>query len=218
MKTYKKEFIEFALANDVLRFGDFTLKSGRKSAYFFNAGMFKTGEAFERLGHFYATALNEHFSKDEYSLLFGPAYKGIILATTTSIALSREFKTNMPVSYNRKEAKDHGEGGVIVGESLKDKNIILIDDVITAGTTVRDSVDIIQKEGGKLVGVLIALDRQEKGLSSDLTAIQEVEKNYAVKVANIISLQDLIQYLQTSELGQKPEMQSYLEQMQAVLT
>lgn len=210
MHQYQKNFIKFALANGALLFGDFTLKSGRKSPYFFNAGMFKDGEAFHQLGLFYAEAIKQNFKTTEYDLLFGPAYKGITLVTTASIAFATQHKINIPVCYNRKEAKDHGEGGVIVGESPKGKKVILLDDVITAGTTIRDSVEIMQATGGKLIGVVIALDRQEKGLQSNLSAIQEIEKKYNLKVASIVTLDNVIAYLREENNSQS---QMYLEKM-----
>lgn len=195
MQGYQQKFIEFALENEVLRFGSFTLKSGRISPYFFNAAKFDNGAAFQRLGDFYAETIKEHFAESEYDILFGPAYKGIALATATSIGLYNHYQQNVPVCFNRKEAKDHGEGGVIIGSSLRNKKALLIDDVITAGTTVREAIEIISRESGKLVGGVIALDRQEKGLKSSLSAIQEVEQTYHMKVASIISLKDLIEYL-----------------------
>lgn len=194
MKPYQKEFIEFALANDVLRFGSFTMKSGRVSPYFFNAGMFKDGEAFARISDFYARAIHDDFQAD-FDLLFGPAYKGIPLATCASIGLRNNFNTNVAVSFNRKEAKDHGEGGMVIGTPLKDKRILLVDDVITAGTTIRESVELATKEGGKIIGIVIALDRQERGLRSNRSAIQEIEQEFGVKVVSIIKLDDLVEYL-----------------------
>jgi len=171
MKDYQKEFIEFALKNDVLRFGEFTLKSGRVSPYFFNAGLFNSGEALAKLGQYYAAAIKEGDVK--FDVLFGPAYKGIPLATTCAVALYEHQNTNIPYSFNRKEAKAHGEGGNIVGAALEG-DILIIDDVITAGTAIRESMDMIATAGAKPAGVIIALDRQEKG-TGELSAIQEVE-------------------------------------------
>ncbi|AWB56217.1 orotate phosphoribosyltransferase [Colwellia sp. Arc7-D] len=192
MKDYQREFIEFALAKQVLRFGEFTLKSGRTSPYFFNAGLFNTGRDLARLGRFYAAALQD--SKIEYNLLFGPAYKGIPIATTTAVALADSYDIDMPYCFNRKEAKKHGEGGSLVGSALEGK-VMLVDDVITAGTAIRESMEIIQAHGAELSGVLIALDRQEKG-RAELSAIQEVERDFHTKVISIVTLADVISYLE----------------------
>ncbi|MBA6415814.1 orotate phosphoribosyltransferase [Colwellia sp. 6M3] len=192
MKDYQREFIEFALAKQVLRFGEFTLKSGRTSPYFFNAGLFNTGRDLARLGRFYAAALQD--SKIEYNLLFGPAYKGIPIATTTAVALADSYDIDMPYCFNRKEAKKHGEGGSLVGSALEGK-VMLVDDVITAGTAIRESMEIIQAHGAELSGVLIALDRQEKG-QAELSAIQEVERDFHTKVISIVTLADVISYLE----------------------
>ncbi|SEL41143.1 orotate phosphoribosyltransferase [Colwellia chukchiensis] len=192
MKDYQREFIEFALAKQVLRFGEFTLKSGRTSPYFFNAGLFNTGGDLARLGRFYAAALQD--SKIDYNLLFGPAYKGIPIATTTAVALADSYNIDMPYCFNRKEAKKHGEGGNLVGSALKGK-VMLVDDVITAGTAIRESMEIIQAHGAELSGVLIALDRQEKG-RAELSAIQEVERDFNTQVISIVTLADLISYLE----------------------
>jgi orotate phosphoribosyltransferase len=192
MKDYQREFIEFALSKQVLRFGEFTLKSGRTSPYFFNAGLFNTGGDLARLGRFYATALVE--SKIDFDLLFGPAYKGIPIATTTAVALADHHGRDVPYCFNRKEAKTHGEGGSLVGSDLVGK-IMLVDDVITAGTAIRESMEIIKAHGAELTGVLIALDRQEKG-NGELSAIQEVERDFGTKVISIVSLGDVITYLE----------------------
>jgi len=192
MKDYQREFIEFALAKQVLRFGEFTLKSGRISPYFFNAGLFNTGGDLARLGRFYAAALQD--AKIDYNLLFGPAYKGIPIATTTAVALADSYNIDMPYCFNRKEAKTHGEGGSLVGSPLEGK-VMLVDDVITAGTAIRESMQIIQAHGAELSGVLIALDRQEKG-QAELSAIQEVERDFNTKVISIVTLANLISYLE----------------------
>jgi len=192
MKAYQKEFIEFALAKQVLRFGEFTLKSGRTSPYFFNAGLFNTGGDLARLGRFYAAALAD--STIEFDLLFGPAYKGIPIATTTAVALADHHDLDMPYCFNRKEAKKHGEGGSLVGSELVGK-VMLVDDVITAGTAIRESMEIIKTHGAELSGVLIALDRQEKG-KGELSAIQEVERDFGTQVLSIVTLTDLIVYLE----------------------
>ncbi|WP_456448458.1 orotate phosphoribosyltransferase [Thiolapillus sp.] len=191
MQEYKKEFLDFALDVGVLRFGEFTLKSGRLSPYFFNAGLFNTGAALARLGRYYAQAIMD--ADIEFDVLYGPAYKGIPLAAVTAAALYDQHGRDVAYAFNRKEAKDHGEGGVIVGHPLEGK-ILIIDDVISAGTSVRESMDIIEQQGAKAAGVVIALDRQEKG-QGELSAIQEVERDYGIPVAGIVKLEDLITYL-----------------------
>ena len=192
MNNYKQDFIEFALECDVLRFGEFTLKSGRISPYFFNTGLFNTGEKLRKLGQFYAYALAD--SGIECDILYGPAYKGIPLVCAVSIGLSEVSGRDIPYVFNRKEVKDHGEGGLLVGSDLKGKAII-VDDVISAGTSVRESVDIINHSGATTAGVLISLNRQEKGLG-DTSAINDIQKNYGFKVASIICLKDIIGYLE----------------------
>ncbi|WP_105902894.1 orotate phosphoribosyltransferase [Vibrio gangliei] len=192
MKAYQREFIEFALEKQVLKFGEFTLKSGRKSPYFFNAGLFNTGRDLARLGRFYAAALAD--SGIEFDVLFGPAYKGIPIATTTAVALADHHDIDTPYCFNRKEAKDHGEGGNLVGNPLEGR-IMLVDDVITAGTAIRESMEIIKANGADLAGVLVAIDRQEKG-KGELSAIQEVERDFGCSVISIISLGDLVTYLE----------------------
>ncbi|MCG9738762.1 orotate phosphoribosyltransferase [Shewanella insulae] len=206
MKAYQREFIEFALERQVLRFGEFTLKSGRTSPYFFNAGLFNTGRDLARLGRFYAAALVD--SGIEYDLLFGPAYKGIPIATTTAVALCDHHDIDMPYCFNRKEKKDHGEGGSLVGSELKGR-VMLVDDVITAGTAIRESMEIIEAHNAELAGVLIALDRQEKG-KGELSAIQEVERDFGCNIVSIIKLEDLINYL-----SEKPGMEAELASVSA---
>ena len=206
MRDYQKDFIEFAINNDVLRFGEFTLKSGRVSPYFFNAGLFNSGEALAKLGQYYAAAIKENGLK--FDVLFGPAYKGIPLATTCAVALYEHQNTNIPYSFNRKEAKAHGEGGNIVGAALEG-DILIIDDVITAGTAIRESMDIIAAAGAKPAGVIIALDRQEKG-TGELSAIQEVEQQYTIPVLSIIKLEHLITYIEGN-----PEFNQYLDKVKA---
>ncbi|WP_332404998.1 orotate phosphoribosyltransferase [Vibrio metschnikovii] len=191
MKAYQREFIEFALEKEVLKFGEFTLKSGRKSPYFFNAGLFNTGRDLARLGRFYAAALVD--AGITFDVLFGPAYKGIPIATTTAVALADHHDIDTPYCFNRKEAKDHGEGGNLVGSALKGR-IMLVDDVITAGTAIRESMEIIQANGAQLAGVLVAIDRQEKG-QGELSAIQEVERDFDCQIISIVSLGDLVTYL-----------------------
>ncbi len=192
MKAYQREFIEFALEKEVLKFGEFTLKSGRKSPYFFNAGLFNTGRDLARLGRFYAAALAD--SGIEFDVLFGPAYKGIPIATTTAVALADHHDIDTPYCFNRKEAKDHGEGGNLVGSALEGR-IMLVDDVITAGTAIRESMEIIQANGADLAGVLVAIDRQEKG-KGGLSAIQEVERDFGCAIISIVSLTDLVTFLE----------------------
>ncbi|CAE6881922.1 Catalyzes the transfer of a ribosyl phosphate group from 5-phosphoribose 1-diphosphate to orotate [Vibrio sp. B1REV9] len=206
MKAYQREFIEFALEKQVLKFGEFTLKSGRKSPYFFNAGLFNTGRDLARLGRFYAAALAD--SGIEFDVLFGPAYKGIPIATTTAVALADHHDIDTPYCFNRKEAKDHGEGGNLVGSAL-DGRIMLVDDVITAGTAIRESMEIIQANGADLAGVLVAIDRQEKG-KGELSAIQEVERDFGCAVISIVSLSDLITYLE-----EKGDAAEHLESVKA---
>lgn len=192
MKAWQREFIEFAISKQVLKFGEFTLKSGRKSPYFFNAGLFNTGLDLARLGRFYAQALVD--SGIDFDLLFGPAYKGIPIATTTAVALADHHERDLPYCFNRKEAKDHGEGGMLVGSPL-DGRVMLVDDVITAGTAIRESMEIIAAHHATLAGVLISLDRQERGRET-ISAIQEVERDYQCQVISIITLDDLISYLE----------------------
>ncbi|CDT44700.1 orotate phosphoribosyltransferase [Vibrio coralliirubri] len=192
MKAYQREFIEFALEKEVLKFGEFTLKSGRKSPYFFNAGLFNTGRDLARLGRFYAAALAD--SGIEFDVLFGPAYKGIPIATTTAVALADHQDVDTPYCFNRKEAKNHGEGGNLVGSALEGR-IMLVDDVITAGTAIRESMEIIQANGADLAGVLVAIDRQEKG-KGELSAIQEVERDFGCAIISIVSLTDLVTFLE----------------------
>ncbi|MGF1758103.1 orotate phosphoribosyltransferase [Photobacterium sagamiensis] len=191
MKAYQRQFIEFALEKGVLKFGEFTLKSGRQSPYFFNAGLFNTGRDLARLGRFYAEALVD--AGIDYDVLFGPAYKGIPIATTTAVALADHHDVDTPYCFNRKEAKNHGEGGNLVGSALEGR-IMLVDDVITAGTAIRESMEIIKANGADLAGVLVAIDRQEKG-KGELSAIQEVERDFGCAVISIVSLGDVVTYL-----------------------
>ncbi|OON38415.1 orotate phosphoribosyltransferase [Izhakiella australiensis] len=206
MKAWQRQFIEFALNKQVLKFGEFTLKSGRISPYFFNAGLFNTGRDIALLGRFYAQALID--SGIDFDLLFGPAYKGIPIATTTAVALADHHDRDVPWCFNRKEAKDHGEGGLLVGSPLQGK-VMLVDDVITAGTAIRESMAIIQENKAHLSGVLISLDRQERG-RADISAIQEVERDYKCKVIAIITLNDLINYLE-----EKAELADHLAKVRA---
>lgn len=198
MHDYQREFLDFAIDIGVLRFGQFTLKSGRISPYFFNSGLFNTGASLARLGRYYAQAVAA--SNIEFDMIYGPAYKGIPLAASLAIALADHHDRDMPYCFNRKEAKDHGEGGTIVGAPLAGR-VLIIDDVISAGTSVRESVDIIQAAGATPAGVVIALDRQERG-KGETSAIQEVERDYGLTVASIVGLQELITYL-AEQAGQE---------------
>lgn len=210
MQTYKKQFIQLAIKHQVLRFGEFKLKSGRVSPYFFNAGLFNTGGALAELGNSYAQALVEKAL--DYDVLFGPAYKGIPLVSALSIALSAHHGVDKPYAFNRKEAKDHGEGGSIVGADLRGR-VLIVDDVITAGTAIREAVDIIKAEGGETTAVLIALDRQEKG-TAEKSAIQEVEDDYGITVCSIVTMSDLIDYLEGDEQYSQylPAMKGYRDE------
>lgn len=192
MFSFQKDFIEFAITSHVLRFGEFTLKSGRVSPYFFNAGLFNTGKSLARLGQFYAAAIHE--SGIEFDTLFGPAYKGIPLVSAAAISLAERYDQEVPYCFNRKEAKRHGEGGNIVGAPLAGR-VLIVDDVITAGTAVREAMHIIETAGARAAGVLIALDRQERG-NGGRSAIQEVEETYGVQVISVAGLAELVTYLQ----------------------
>ena len=191
MQAYQRDFIRFAIDRGVLRFGEFTLKSGRTSPYFFNAGLFNSGSALAQLGRFYAAAIVE--SGISFDVLFGPAYKGIPLAATTAVALAEHHNRDLPWCFNRKEAKAHGEGGSLVGAPLTG-DVLIIDDVITAGTAIREVMQIIQGQGAQAAGVLIALNRQERG-QGELSAIQEVERDYGMPVISIVSLEQVLDYL-----------------------
>ncbi|MEE9492135.1 MAG: orotate phosphoribosyltransferase [Gammaproteobacteria bacterium] len=191
MQSYKTEFIEFAMQAGVLRFGEFKLKSGRISPYFFNAGLFNTGQHLAQLGRFYAQAISD--ADMPFDTLFGPAYKGIPLAAVTAVALYDHHGINTPYCFNRKEAKDHGEGGNLVGASLSGRTLI-IDDVITAGTAIREALNIIRSAGAEASGVIIALDRQERG-QGELSAIQEIEQNEGLVVTSIITLEEMQSWL-----------------------
>jgi len=202
MQAYKKEFIDLALELGVLRFGEFTLKSGRVSPYFFNAGLFNTGYAAARLGRFYAAAIAA--SDIKFDMLFGPAYKGIPLAALAAASLAEHQDIDVPFSYNRKEAKAHGEGGSIVGAPLRGR-VLIIDDVITAGTAVREAYQIISTAGAEVAGLAISLDRQERGQGS-FSAVQELKQSLGIPVSSIIKLNDLIDILEESS-----EYADYLE-------
>jgi len=206
MEQYKRDFIEFALSRNVLKFGEFTLKSGRKSPYFFNAGLFNTGADLARLGEFYAAAIQA--SAVDFNVVFGPAYKGIPIGTSVSVALFNRYGIDKPVCFNRKEVKDHGEGGNLIGSPLQGK-ILLVDDVITAGTAIRESMELISANQAELAAVLIALNRKERG-KGELSAIQEVERDYQCQVLSIIDLDDLMQFIE-----QDPRYSSHLPEMRA---
>ena len=204
MRDYQRDFLDFAISRGVLRFGQFTLKSGRISPYFFNAGLFDSGAALARLGRCYAAAIID--AGLEFDLLFGPAYKGIPLVATVAIALAEQHGRDLPWCFNRKEAKDHGEGGSIVGAPLQGR-VLIVDDVITAGTAIRETMQILTAHGATPAGVVIALDRQERG-QSERSAVQEVEHAHGLTVTRIVTLDDLVTYL-----AERPEYAAHLEAM-----
>ena len=207
MKHFQTQFLDFLTSENILSFGEFTLKSGRNSPYFFNAGLFNSGDSLAQVGRSYAAAIAE--TNLEYDVLFGPAYKGIALAASTAIALSQDFGINKPYCFNRKEAKDHGEGGNIVGAPLAGR-VLIIDDVITAGTAIREVMGLIEAAGAEAAGVVVALDRQEKG-QGELSAIQEIETDYEVPVISIINLHKILDYL---SLSKDNSLEEYLKLMQ----
>ncbi|AYN18670.1 orotate phosphoribosyltransferase [Pseudomonas monteilii] len=206
MQPYQRDFIRFAIDRGVLRFGEFTLKSGRTSPYFFNAGLFNTGSALAELGRCYAAAIVD--SKIPFDVLFGPAYKGIPLAATTAVALADQHKLDVPWCFNRKEAKDHGEGGSLVGAPLAG-DVLIIDDVITAGTAIREVMQIINAQQAKAAGVLIALNREERG-NGELSAIQEVERDFGIPVVSIVSLTQVLEFL-----ADDPQLKQHLPAVEA---
>lgn len=205
MRYYQKQFIQLVLNQKILRFGDFTLKSGRKSPYFFNAGLFSSGAMLRQVGMYYAMTIQE--SQLFYEVLFGPAYKGIPLVCSTAIALSR-YNIEAPFAFNRKELKDHGEGGIVIGASLKGK-VLLIDDVITAGTAIKESIKLVEAAGGEVVGVIVAFDRQEKG-SNQCSIIQELQDRYKIRVLSILTFNDLISFIE-----QEPDLIAFRESLLA---
>ncbi|MCF5470427.1 orotate phosphoribosyltransferase [Pseudomonas syringae] len=206
MQAYQRDFIRFAIDRGVLRFGEFTLKSGRTSPYFFNAGLFNTGSALAQLGRFYAAAVAE--SGIRFDVLFGPAYKGIPLASATAVALAEHHGRDLPWCFNRKEAKAHGEGGSLVGSPLAG-NVLIIDDVITAGTAIREVMQIIKDQDATAAGVLIALNRQERG-NGELSAIQEVERDFGIPVVSIVSLNQVLEFL-----ADDPQLKQHLPAVEA---
>lgn len=195
MQAYQTAFIQLAIQRGALKFGEFKLKSGRVSPYFFNAGIFNQGSDLSHLGRFYAQALID--ARMDFDVIFGPAYKGIPIASVTAMALNDVHHKNCGVVFNRKEAKTHGEGGSLVGAELKGR-VVIVDDVITAGTAIREVIEIVQSSEAKLAGVLIALDRQEKG-KNELSAIQEIANHYKVPVMSIITLESLIHFISESK-------------------
>ena len=207
--AYQSDFIDLCVRQGVLRFGSFTLKSGRESPYFFNAGLFSTGAAIRAVGHAYAAALAA--SGLQFDMLFGPAYKGIPLVTITAAAMAETSGRNLPFAFNRKETKDHGEGGNIIGSPLRGA-VLIVDDVITAGTAIRESIDIIRAAGARPAGVLLALDRQERAPDSRLSAVQEVQDRYGIPVVTVVNLADLMQHISAQGLRDDVlRMQTYKE-------
>lgn len=206
MKNSTKKFIKFAIEQDILKFGEFKTKAGRLSPYFFNLGLINDGQSLKKIGEFFAEFI--HNNNLSFDLLYGPAYKGISLVSSTSIALT-QFNKNIPFAFNRKEIKDHGEGGQIIGHPIEG-NVLILDDVISAGTSIRESVDIIKSNGGNPIGILVAIDRQEKG-KANLTAIDEVKKELHVNVYSLITLTDVINYLSEDEKYSNflPQVQTY---------
>jgi orotate phosphoribosyltransferase len=194
MTDFHEEFIAFAVTQGVIRFGEFKTKAGRMSPYFFNAGLFNDGSSLSALSKYYAQAI--HAANIPFDMLFGPAYKGIALAAGTAMALAEKFNRNLPFAYNRKEAKDHGEGGTIIGAALKGQ-VLIIDDVISAGTSIREAVELIRFAGAEPAGVVIALDRMERGLNTELSAVQEVEREFGIPVVSVANLDNLVQFLNT---------------------
>ena len=209
MQDYQRDFLDFAIHQGVLRFGQFTLKSGRISPYFFNAGLFNSGATLARLGRYYAAALVD--AGLQFDMLFGPAYKGIPLVATVAVALADQHGRDFPWCFNRKEAKDHGEGGLMVGAPLQGR-VLIVDDVITAGTAIREAMTLLAAHSATPVGVLIALDRQERG-QGDRSAVQEVEHTHGLRVTHIVNLDDLIAYL-----AKRPEYVEQLAPMRAYRT
>ena len=205
MQPYQEGFLQLAIRKQVLRFGEFTLKSGRISPYFFNAGLFDDGESLDTVCQAYATRILD--SGIGFDMLFGPAYKGIPLAAGTAMALARQGR-NLPVAFNRKEAKAHGEGGSLIGAPVRGR-VLIVDDVLTAGTAIRESIDIIRGQGAEVAGIVIALDRQERGADSALSASQEILRQYGFPVHSIVGLGELLDYARD-----RPELAQYREPLQ----
>ena len=206
MEAYQQDFIELALRCEVLCFGDFTLKSGRRSPFFFNAGKFNSGAALAQLGRCYADAIIRQGM--EFDMIFGPAYKGIPLVATVAVALAEHHQRDVPYCFNRKEAKDHGEGGQLVGADIRGRRVLILDDVITAGTAIREVMGILEKAGAHASGILLGLDRQERGAGSQ-SAVQEIAEQFSVPVVSVISLQTIVSYL-----AQHERYRAHLEKMQ----
>ena len=210
MHAYQQQFLQLAITKQVLRFGEFTLKSGRLSPYFFNAGLFDDGQSMLSVSQCYAQTILD--SGLDFDMLFGPAYKGIPLATSAALALAQHGR-NVPLAFNRKEAKSHGEGGTLIGAPLQGR-VLIIDDVITAGTAIRESIEIIRSQGAEVAGIVIALDRQEKGKDSQLSASQEIQQQHGIPVISIVGLNDLLEYSEhDSALAQyRQALQAYRNQ------
>ncbi len=210
MHAYQQQFLQLAITKQVLRFGEFTLKSGRLSPYFFNAGLFDDGQSMLSVSQCYAQTILD--SGLDFDMLFGPAYKGIPLATGAALALAQHSR-NVPLAFNRKEAKSHGEGGTLIGAPLQGR-VLIIDDVITAGTAIRESIEIIRSQGAEVAGIVIALDRQEKGKDSQLSASQEIQQQHGIPVISIVGLNDLLEYSEhDSALAQyRQALQAYRNQ------
>ena len=212
MKPYQQDFISLALNQEALKFGEFILKSGRISPYFFNAGLFRTGEAIFKLACCYAEKIKE--SNLEFDILFGPAYKGIPLAAVVSAILYQKYQKNVGYAFNRKEVKDHGEGGMMVGASVKNKKVLIIDDVITAGTAIREGIDILHSQQAAVAGIVLAVDREEKGKDMNISAVQEVQSQFKIPVISIVGFSNIIQYAAHSKVFQNhlSKMQTYQKQ------
>ena len=199
MENYKQEFIEFLVKTQALKFGEFTLKSGRKSPYFVNMGSFCDGESINKLGYFYASALNK--SGVDFETVFGPAYKGIPLAVAVASSLQKDFNKNIYYSFNRKEAKDHGEGGNIVGKQMESgEKLIIIDDIITSGKAIREAIDILKPFNPQIVQILVAIDRMERGSQSGQSALVEVKNQFGIETSAIITIKEIINYLHNKEI------------------
>ena len=202
MEAYKQEFIEFMVESDVLKFGEFTLKSGRKSPFFMNAGAYVTGSQLHRLGQYYAKAIHEHYG-DDFDILFGPAYKGIPLGVATCIAFSELYGKEIKYCSNRKEAKDHGDAGILLGSPIQDGDkIVIIEDVTTSGKSIEETFPIIQAQGNvEMLGLMVSLNRMEKGRDSDRSALEEIKQKYGFDANAIVSMEDVVEHLYNKECG-----------------